>query len=130
MAQYGGAAISALNGEDAGVVKKQPCVWVQKITTTTPRADGTNATAVTVRRKWRDSEGRFRREVAKITDGQEPVYQVATILDPVNNTVTTLHMDTKIANVVHLPPGTLQPYVDADDRDMLAAEGVQIKVKS
>jgi len=128
-AQYGGAAVAALNGEDAGIVKGEPCVWVQKITTTTPRPDGTDGTSITLRRKWRDSEGRFRREIAKVTNGQEPVYQVATILDPVKNTVTTLHMDTKTASVVHLPPGTLRSYVDADDREMLAAPGVHIKVE-
>lgn len=129
VAQYGGAAVAALNGEDAGIVKGQPCAWVEKITTSAPQPGGTMATQIKAERKWRDSEGRFRREIAKVADGQEPVYDVATILDPVANTVTTIHMDTKTASVVHLPEGTLRPYVDADDREMLAAEGVQIKVE-
>lgn len=129
VAQYGGAAVAALNGEDAGIVKSQPCIWVQKISTTTHRADGTTLTQYKTERKWRDSQGRFRREIATTKEGREPVFQVATILDPVQNTITTLHLDTKTATVVHLPPGTLHPYVDADDREMLAAPGVQIKVE-
>jgi len=128
VAQYGSAAAAALNGEDAGIVKGQPCVWVEKITTSTPQSDGAMTPQVKIERKWRDSEGRFRREIAKVVDGQEPAYSVATILDPVANTVTTVHMDTKTASVVHLPKGTLHPYVDADDREMLAAAGVQVKV--
>jgi len=129
VAQYSAAAVVALNGEDAGIVKSQPCIWVQRIATTTHRPDGTAMTRYKTERKWRDSEGRFRREIATTTEGQEPVFQIATILDPVKNTITTLHMDTKMANVVHMPPGTLHPYRNADDREMLAAPGVQIKVE-
>ena len=77
-------------------------------------------------RKWCGSQGRFRKEKAQVEDGQEPVFEVATILDPVKNTVTTLHMDTTTANVVHLPQGTLHPYVDRDDKghpDLSGSEG-------
>jgi hypothetical protein len=129
VAQYGGAAVAALNGEDAGIVKNQPCIWVQRIAITTHGPDGTTITRYRTERKWRDANGRFRREIATTTEGQEPVFQIATILDPVKNTITTLHMDTKIANVVHMPSGTLHSYVDADEREMLAAPGVQIKVE-
>jgi len=129
VAQYGGAAMAALNGDDAGIVKGEPCVWVEKIATTTPRADGTGVTRYKTERKWRDSQGRFRREIGVTNDDQNPVFQIATVLDPMTNTITTLHMDTKTATVVHLPPGTLHPYVDADDREMLAAPGVHIKTE-
>jgi hypothetical protein len=62
-------------------------------------------------------------------DFQEPVFDVATILDPVKNTVTTPHMDTKTASVGHLPSGTLHPYVDRDDKEILTHPGVKVKVE-
>jgi hypothetical protein len=129
IAQYSAAAVAALNGDDAEIVLGQPCIAVEKTIEITPLADGTKITKRTEVRKWRDSQGRFRKEKALVADGQEPVFDVATILDPVKNTVTTLHMDTKTASVVHLPPGTLHPYVDRDDKEILTHPGVKVKVE-
>jgi hypothetical protein len=129
VAQYTAAAVAALNGDDAGIVLGQPCTAVEKTVEITPLADGTKIIKRTEVRKWRDSQGRFRKEKAQVEDGQEPVFEVATILDPVTNTVTTLHMDTKTASVVHLPQGALHPYVDLDDKDILTRPGVKVKVE-
>lgn len=129
VAQYGGAAVVALNGDDAAIVVQQPCIVVEKVTEVRPLADGTNLTKITEERKWRDAQGRFRKEVTQVEQGREPVYQVATIIDPLKNTITTLHMDAKTASVVHLQPGTLHPYVDLDDKQLMALPGVQVKVE-
>jgi hypothetical protein len=129
VAQYGGAAVAALNGDDAGIVLAQPCVVVEKVVEVTPLADGTKITRMTEERKWRDSQGRFRKEVTQVQEGQEPVFLIATIIDPVKNTITTLHMDTKMASVVHLPEGTLPKYVELDDKELYARPGVQVKVE-
>jgi len=129
VAQYGGAAVAALNGDDAGIVLAQPCIAAEKVVEVKPLADGTKITRQTEQRKWRDSQGRFRKEVTQVEDGQEPVFQIATIVDPVKNTVTTLHMDTKTASVIHLPEGTLNKYVDLDDKELYAMPGVQVKVE-
>lgn len=131
VAQYGAAAVAALNGDDAGIVLAQPLVAVEKTVAITLLADGTKLTRRTEERKWRDSQGRFRKEKAQVEDGQEPVFDVATILDPVKNTVTTLHMAAKAASVVHLPEGTLHLYVDLDDtgKNILARPGVKVTVE-
>jgi hypothetical protein len=129
IAQYGGAAAVALNGDDAGIVLGQPVTLVEKAANVTPLTDGTKITRLTEERKWRDSQGRFRKEVARVAEGQEPVFQVATIIDPVKNTITTLHMDTKTASVVHLQPGQLHPYADLDDKPLMAMPGVHVKVE-
>ena len=129
VAQYGGAAVAALNSDDAGIVLGEPCVVIEKTTTTTLRPDGTTIAKRTEVRKWRDAQGRFRREVTQVTEGEEPVYHVATIIDPVKNTITTLKLDDKVANVVHLQQGQLHPYVELDDKPMFAREGVQVKVE-
>jgi hypothetical protein len=128
VAQYGGAAVSALNSDNAVVVHGEPCAFVVKKQTTTPKPDGTSATRITEERMWRDSQGRFRREVAQIQDGQDPIFNVAVVIDPEKNTITTLKMDEKTASVVHLPPGTLHGYVELDDKPMYAMPGVQIKI--
>jgi hypothetical protein len=127
-AQYGGAAVAALNSDDAGITTGKPLSLVAKTSDGKPLADGTLVARLTEERDWRDSKGRIRREVAQIEGGKEPVFSVATIIDPVKNTITTLHMDTKVANVVHLPQGTLHPYVEMDDKPMYAMPGVQIKI--
>ena len=129
IAQYTAAAGAALNGDDAEIVLAQPCIVVEKMVEITPLVDGTKITKRTEVRKWRDSEGRFRKEKALLEDGQESVFDVVTILDPVKNTVTTLHLDTKNASVVHLPQGTLHPYVDLDDKEILTRPGVKVKVE-
>jgi len=127
-AQYGGAAVAALNSDDAAVVHGKPCAFVVKKQITTPKADGTSTTRITEERMWRDSQGRFRREVAQVQEGQEPVFNLAVIIDPAKNTITTLRMDQKTASVVHLPAGTLHGYVELDDKPMYAMPGVQIKI--
>ena len=129
VAQYGGAAAVALMGDDAGIVLGQPCTLVEKVADVKPLADGTKTTKRTEERKWRDSQGRFRKQVTQVAEGQEPVFQVATIIDPVKNTITTLHMNTKTASVVYLQPGQLHPYVDLDDKPLMAMPGVQVKVE-
>ena len=129
VAQYGGAAVAALNGDDAGIVLAQPCVAVEKVVEVKPLADGTKITKQTEERKWRDSQGRFRKEVTQVEDGHEADYTVATIIDRVKNTITTLHLDTKMASVVHLPEGTLHKYVDLDDKELYALPGVKVKVE-
>ena len=129
IAQYGAAAVGALNGDDAGIVLAQPCFAVEKTVEITPLADGTKITKRWEVRKWRDSQGRFRKERALVEHGEEPVFNLATILDPVKNTVTTLHLDTKTASIVHLPQGALHPYVDRDDKEILTHPGVKVKVE-
>jgi hypothetical protein len=84
VAQYTAAAVAALNGDDAGIVLGQPCTAAEKTVEITPLADGTKIIKRTEVRKWRDSQGRFRKEKAQVEDGQEPVFEVATILDPVS----------------------------------------------
>jgi hypothetical protein len=130
IAQYGGAAVAALNSDDAAIVVGQPFTLVEKTADLTPKPDGTAVTRRSVERKWRDSQGRFRREVGQVADGQEAVYDRATIIDPVKNTVTTLYFDRKVASVVHLQPGALHPYVDLEDRPLVAMPGVQVKVET
>jgi hypothetical protein len=127
-AQYGGAAVVALNGDGAAIVLKQPFTLVEKTVDVTPKADGTSVTRRTELRKWRDSQGRFRQETAQVAEGKDAIYDRATITDPVKNTVTTLFLDRKTASIVHLPPGALHPYVDLEDRPMAAMPGVQIKI--
>ncbi len=129
VAQYGSAAVAALTGDDAGIVLAQPCVAVEKTVDITPLADGTKITKRTEELKWRDSQGRFRKEATRVEDGHEAVYTVATIIDPIKNTITTLHLDTKTASVVHLPQGTLHPYADLDGKEILARPGVKVKVE-
>jgi hypothetical protein len=126
-AQYDAAAVRALNGEDAAIVVKQPFTLVEKTLDEVPKADGTTVTRRTELHKWRDSQGRFRQEIAQTTEGKEAAPDRATITDPVKNTVTTIYFDRKTARVIHLPPGALHPYVDLDDRPMAAMPGVQIK---
>jgi hypothetical protein len=129
MGQYGGAAGLALAGADAGIVIGQPFALVEKFTDVTPLADGTKITRHAEELKWRDSQGRFRKEMTTFEEGQAPVYLTATIIDPVNNTVTTLHMDLKTASVVHLQAGQLRPYAMPNDSDLMARQGVQVKVE-
>jgi hypothetical protein len=132
LAQMGGAAAVMLASDDAGIVLGQPVIVVEKTTTVTPLTDGTKITKSTEERKWRDSQGRFRKETTQVTEGQEAVFHRVTIIDPVNNTLTTLNLDNKIATVIHLPeqgPGKLHPYVDLDEKPLMAMPGVQVKVE-
>jgi hypothetical protein len=90
-------------------------VAIEKTVAERPLANGATITKRTEERKWRDAHGRFRKEVTEVPEGGEAVYQRATIIDPVNNTVTTLDLDGKTATVIHLPeqgPGMLHPYLD------------------
>jgi hypothetical protein len=131
-AQIGAAARVALMQDDAGVVQGVPCVVVEKVDTWQQLADGTTISKHVEIRKWRDSAGRFRRESAELQAGQEPDFEVASIIDPVNNTLTMLHFDRKEAIVYHLPdqgPFHLHPYEDPFDKPLLAREGVQVKTE-
>lgn len=118
-------------GDDAGIVQGQPCIVVEKLETTKPLADGTTLTHYGEEQKWRDSQGRFRKQGTEVEPNQEPVFHTATIVDPVANTLTALNMDRKTATVFHLPDhgaAALHPYVDMDNRTHLALPGVQVKV--
>jgi hypothetical protein len=53
------------------------------LTGSTPLADGTKVTKSWEVQKWRDSQGRFRKERAVVEDGKEPVFDLATILGSV-----------------------------------------------
>ncbi len=128
-AQYGAAAVAALNSEDAAVVVGRPFTLVETTMDTVPRPNGVAMTRRTVQRKWRDAQGRFRRETGQVAEGQEPTFDRATIIDPVKNTVTTLDLDRKTASVVHLPTGALHPYVDQEDKPLMAMPGVQGQVE-
>lgn len=132
VAQGGGLAAVTLMGDDAGIVTGQPIVVVEKTATMTPLADGTKITRATEELKWRDSQGRFRKEVAQITEGNQVVFHRATILDPVKNTLTILNLDRKTATVLDLPeqgPGKLRPYAELNDKPIMARPGVQIKIE-
>jgi hypothetical protein len=66
----------------------------------------------------------------EVSEGGEAVYHRATIIDPVNNTVTTLDLDGKTATVIHLPeqgPGMLHPYVDLFYKPMEGMPGMEAK---
>jgi hypothetical protein len=127
--QYGGAALGMLNSDDAGIVLGQPCFAILRITDVPPDGNGARATTIKEERKWRDSKGRFRLETARVTEGQDPVFQVVTILDPVKNTITTLNLEQKTASIVDLQPGQLHAWADRDAKPLLAMPGVDVKVE-
>jgi hypothetical protein len=130
--QIGAAARVALMQDDAGIVQGEPCAVVEEVETARQLPDGTTISRHVEERKWRDSEGRFRRETAEVEEGQKPDFEVATIIDPVNNTLTVLHFDRKEAIVYHLPdqgPFHLHPYLDPFDQPLLARPGVQVKTE-
>ena len=121
-------------GDDAGITVGQPCVVVEKIETIRPLADGTTITRYGEVQKWRDSQGRFRKQGTEMDqNNSEPVFHSAMIVDPVNNTFTTMNLDRKTATVFHLPeqgPGQLlHPYVDLDNQPVMARPGVEVKVE-
>jgi hypothetical protein len=119
-------------GEDAGIVVGQPCAAVEKIVSITPLANGTTITKRAEERKWRDSQGRFRKEATDVTEGEEVVFHTARIVDPVSNTLAVLDLDRKVATVFHLPeqgPGKLHEYVELDDKQPEARPGVQVKIE-
>ncbi len=131
-AQLTAAAHIALAQEDAGIVLGQPCAVVEQTQSTRQLPDGTTLTRRTEVRKWRDSQGRFRKQTSEVSDGQEPQFEAASIIDPVANTLTILHFDRKTATVFHLPDqgsNSLHPYVELDDIPLLARPGVQVKVE-
>jgi hypothetical protein len=134
-AQNGGgmaAAQLALMGDDAGIVLGQPVVAVEKNVEIKPLADGTKITTQSEIRKWRDSQGRFRKQGAEIAAGEEPAFRMVRIIDPVNNTFTMLNLETKVATVFHLPdqgPGRLHPWTDRDEKPIMARPGVKVKVE-
>jgi hypothetical protein len=129
----GVAAIrSTLMGDDAGIVQGQPCVVVEKIESVTPLADGTTLTRNREEQKWRDSQGRFRKQGTEVDPGKEPVFHTVSIVDPVANTFTLLNLDRKTATVFHLPDqgqAALHPWVDPDKEPILARPRVQVKVE-
>jgi hypothetical protein len=121
-----------LMDEDAGIVLGQPCTVVQQNEATQPLANGAALTHRSIVHKWRDNQGRFRRESAQIEGDEAPVFQRASIIDPVNNTFVNLNLENKTAVVYHLPdhgPDALHPYVDQFDMEILALPGVQVKVE-
>jgi hypothetical protein len=115
--------------DDAGTVLGQPCTVVQQKDVTQQFVDGTTLTHRTVVHKWRDSQGRFRRESAEIQGDERPMFERASIIDPANNTFVSLNLVRKTATVYHLPDHALRPYVDQFDKDILALPGVQVKVE-
>jgi|HubBroStandDraft_1064217.scaffolds.fasta_scaffold38339_3 hypothetical protein len=118
--------------DDAGTVLGQPCTVVEQSEVTQQLADGTTLTQHTIVHKWRDDQGRFRRESAGVKGDEAPVFQHASIIDPVNKTFVNLNLDRKTATVYHLPdsgPDALHPYVDQFDKEILALPGVQVKVE-
>jgi hypothetical protein len=132
VAQLRGAAAVVMMGDDAGIVLGEPCAVVEKTVVVRPLADGTTITKRTEERKWRDSPGRFRKEVTQVVEGEQAVFHRATIIDPVSNTLTLLNLDRKVATVIHLPeqgPGKLHEYVELDDKTLMAMPGVQVKVE-
>lgn len=131
-AQMSPAVTILLMEDDSGIVLGQPCALVQQDETTQQLTDGTTLTRRSEVRKWRDDQGRFRRETAEITGDQAPVFQRATIIDPVSNTIATLNFERKTATVYHLPdhgPDALHPYVDQFEKEIPARPGVQVKVE-
>lgn len=119
-------------GDDAGIVTGQPCSVTETAEVVRTLADGTTLTRRTIEQKWRDADGRFRKQSAEVQPGHTPVFEAAMIVDPVSNTLTTLHLDRGTAVVFHLPdhgPGSLQKYVDLDDKALYARSGVQVKVE-
>jgi hypothetical protein len=131
-AQLNNSARIALMQDDAGVVTGEPCVVAEKTEIVHPLADGTTLTRRTEIRKWRDSQGRFRKEGTEVENGQPPVFHTASIIDPGNRTLTLLNMDEKKAIIFHLPdqgPWSLHPYVELDDKVPEALPGVQVKVE-
>lgn len=131
-AQIGAAARIALMQDDAGIVQGAPCAVVEKVDTWQQLPDGTTISKHVEIRKWRDSEGRFRRESAELQSGQKPDFEIASIIDPVNNTLTVLHFDRKEAIRYHLPDQGkfhLHPYQDPFDKPLFAREGVQVKTE-
>ena len=130
--RLGAAAQMALQQDDAGIVQGEPCVVVEERDTAQQLPDGTTLSKHVEERKWRDSSGRFRKESAEVEAGQKPIFEIASIIDPVNNTITMLHFDRKEAIVYHLPdtgPFHLHPYEDPFDKELLARLGVQVKAE-
>jgi hypothetical protein len=118
--------------DDAGIVLGQPVAVIEKNVQTESLADGTKITTPSEIRKWRDSQGRFRKQGGEVEAGEEPAFRIARIIDPVNNTLTVLNFDSKVATVFHLPdqgPGHLHPWTGRDDEPILAREGVKVTVE-
>jgi hypothetical protein len=67
IAQNGGAAAATLRQDDAGIVLGQPLAAIEKTVAVKPLADGTTITTRTEERKWRDAQGRFRKEVTEVS---------------------------------------------------------------
>lgn len=121
-----------LSEDDAGIVQGQSCTVVMQTDITQQLADGTTLTHRTIVHKWRDNQGRFRRESAEIEGSETPVFQRASIIDPVNNTFVNLNFERKTATIYHLPdhgPDALHPYIDQFEKDIPALPGVQVKVE-
>jgi hypothetical protein len=118
--------------DDAGTVLGQPCTVVERIDVTQQLADGTTLTHRSEVHKWRDSQGRFRRESAQIERDEAPMFQRASIIDPVNNTLVNLNLEHKTATIYHLPdhgPDAIHSYVDQFEKEIPALPGVQVKVE-
>jgi hypothetical protein len=131
-AQIGAAARTALMQDDAGIVQGEPCTVVEMVDTWQQLPDETTISKHVEIRKWRDSGGRFRRESAELQSGQKPDFEIASIIDPVSNTLTVLHFDRKEAIVYHLPDQGkfhLHPYQNPFDKPLFAREGVQVNIE-
>jgi hypothetical protein len=126
------AMLLARMGYDAGIVVDQPCHVVEEIDTVRTLPDGTTIQHRVEEMKWRDAQGRFRKQAAEIEEGSDPVFRTAGIVDPVNDTLTVLNFDRKRVIVFHLPdhgPGSLKAHVDAANEPIFARPGVQVKVE-
>ncbi len=125
-------ARQVMQSDDAGIVVGHPCIVIEKTATVRPLADGTTITKRTEERKWRDSEGRFRKQATTVEEGERPVFHSATIIDPVKNTLTLLNLDSQVATVIHLPeqgPGKLHKYIELDEKPLEAMPGVEVRVE-
>jgi hypothetical protein len=92
-------------GSDGAVVVGQPFMVVESITTTKTLSDGTVLTHKMQEQKWRDGQGRFRKQTASVTADGRVEFRTAKIFDPTNHTLTTLELEQKRAVVLHMPEG-------------------------
>ena len=100
----GGVSLGAYN---MNAFKGQPYSCKQTTTTVKTLADGTIITNVLEERILRDSEGRERRELSVMKDGNIDVISIR-LTDPVENEMVTLFTHDKSAHVLHVPRPRMQ----------------------
>jgi hypothetical protein len=120
-------------GSDGAVVIGQPYIAVENVTVSKPLADGTMLSHRTQEQKWRDADGRFRKQTGVVMADGQVEFRRAEIFDPVNHTLTTLEMGQKRAVVLHLPQGQeaekLAALVDCGCR-VRVHPGVQVRTEA